>query len=315
MAWTLHCSAFSEVIMISAKKFEVVPEQNFWDRHRRLAEFNRKRLNPKFPSQNWRQELQNEVENRILENEILEAERRMIRAQACTAPREKTAFLRWFEDLKATGPGQNSPLFDWLATKADRNQYRWFIQQEVAGEAGFEDLTAITQVKIPTRAKLEMARNYWDEMGRGREAGMHGPMLGRVAKEFDLGDYDLNDIVPEALALGNVLVGMAVNREYAYHSIGALGVIELTAPGRAKKVYEGLKRLGISAEGQTYYLLHSALDIKHSEEWNREVLAPILEQTPEAAGPIAEGALMRLNAGARCFERYIRHFELRPGLY
>ncbi len=26
---------------------------------------------------------------------------------------------------------------------------------------------ALTQVRFPVRPKLEMARNYWDEMGRG----------------------------------------------------------------------------------------------------------------------------------------------------
>ena len=50
----------------------------------------------------------------------------------------------------------------------------WFLTQEVAGEAGFDDLLAMTQVKMPVTAKLEMARNYWDEMGRGRDTAMHG---------------------------------------------------------------------------------------------------------------------------------------------
>ena len=48
---------------------------------------------------------------------------------------------------------------------------------EVAGEAGFDDLVALTQVRLPKRAKLGLARNYWDEMGRGNAKGMHGPML------------------------------------------------------------------------------------------------------------------------------------------
>lgn len=296
--------------MNSAKNLESIPNTNFWDAHLELARFNRTRLVPGFPTVSWRRGLQKEMEMRVLERKLLETEREFIREQARTAPREKDAFIAWFEDLKRTGPGQNSPLFNWLAKSATREQYRWFIQQEVAGEAGFEDLTALTQVKVPSRAKLEMARNYWDEMGRGNEAGMHGPMLGRVAKEFGLSAYELEDVVPEALALANVLVALASNREYAYHSIGALGVIELTAPGRSKKVYEGLKRLQVSAEGQTYYLLHSALDIKHSETWNKEVLAPILQETPQAAPYIAEGALMRLNAGARCFERYMRELGL-----
>ncbi len=51
-----------------------------------------------------------------------------------------------------------------------------------AGEAGFDDLVAMTQVKLPVSAKLELARNYWDEMGRGNPKGMHGPMLDVLAQ-------------------------------------------------------------------------------------------------------------------------------------
>ena len=43
----------------------------------------------------------------------------------------------------------------------------------------------------------------------------------------------LETTVWEALALGNMMIGLAANRYYAYQAIGALGVIELTAPGRA----------------------------------------------------------------------------------
>ena len=281
-----------------------------WVAHRRLAEFNHHRLDPALPTADWRARLEVEHHHRQIEGDVLEWERANVAARAATAPTTTDAFMAWFEDLKATGPGQNSALFAWLAEEADRRQMKWFIQQEVAGEAGFDDLTAMTQVKVSTTAKLEMARNYWDEMGRGREPGMHGPMLARVAEEFELGSTALDQAVPESLALANVLLGLAVNRRYCYHSIGALGAVELTAPGRAILVHQGLKRLGLSAEGQRYYLLHSSLDIKHSADWNREVLRPLIDRDPRVAPAIAEGALMRLNAGARCFERYAREFGL-----
>src|SRR5690606_25637317 len=118
-------------------------------------------------------------------------------------------------------------------------------EQEVAGEAGFDDLVALTQVRLPTCAKLEMARNYWDEMGQGHESGMHGPMLERLAGDLNLRRGTAH-VVVESLALGNLMVALAANRRYAYHSIGALGAIELTAPGRATHVNAGLKRLGLS---------------------------------------------------------------------
>ena len=88
--------------------------------------------------------------------------------------------MRWFEDLENTGPGQRDPLFPWLAAHATLVQMRWFLRQEIGGEAGFDDLVALAQLRLPDRAKLELARNYWDEMGRGDARGMHGPMLARL---------------------------------------------------------------------------------------------------------------------------------------
>lgn len=272
--------------------------------HKELAAFNQHRLEPQVPSSQWRGELERQARIQVLENEMLEIERASIQHLTQNLPQDARAFMNWFEELRHSGPGQNDSLFDWLEEFADREQMTWFIRQEVVGEAGFEDLTALTQIKMPTRPKLELARNYWDEMGRGNEKGMHGPMLTALAKELEIEPPTLEEAMPEALALGNIMIATAMNRRYAYHAAGALGVIELTAPGRALKVYHGLRRLGLSPEAQRYYLIHSSLDIKHSEAWNAEVLLPLVEANPSLALPIAEGALLRLHAGARCFERY-----------
>ena len=118
---------------------------------------------------------------------------------------------------------------------------------EAAGEAGFDDLVALTQVKLPTRPKLELARNYWDEMGRGAEPGMHGPMLDRTVKGLGL-TPSIEGTLWQSLALANTMTAFATTRRYAYHSIGALGVVELTAPTRVAAVDAGLKRLGVSPE-------------------------------------------------------------------
>jgi hypothetical protein len=83
-------------------------------------------------------------------------------------------------------------------------------------------------------------------------------------------------------------------------------VIELTAPGRSAAVAAGLKRLGINAKDRLYFDLHAVLDVKHSAAWNAEALAPAVAEDPRRAAAIAEGALMRLQCGARCFERYRR---------
>lgn len=277
--------------------------------HRTLSEFNSLRLDPSLPRAEWSKALREEFNFRSVEREWIERERLNVAARAATAPTDADGFVHWFEELKQNGPGQSHPLFPWLATKASLEQIRWFLSQEVAGEAGFDDLVALTQLKFPVRAKLELGRNYWDEMGRGNEAGMHGPMLDRLAGEIGV-ERDPESIVWEARALSNLLIALASTRDYAYHSVGALGVVELTAPARAQQVNLGLKRVRFSPEARRYYALHATLDIKHSEAWDREVLHPLVSADPRVARPIAEGALMRLEAGARCFERYRKHFGI-----
>jgi hypothetical protein len=214
--------------------------------HFELLAFNRHRFSPDVPRANWREEVAKQGKTLIQEGELIEHERQLIQPLLRQLPNDAGAFMDWFKALRETGPGQNDSLFPWLAESATLHQMKYFLRQEVAGEAGFEDLTALTQLKMPARVKLELARNYWDEMGRGNERGMHGPMLTALGEELNLDADHEAPLLPETIALANLMIGMAANRRLAYHSIGALGVIELTAPDRAKHVYRGLERLGVS---------------------------------------------------------------------
>jgi len=276
------------------------------DSQRSLALWNRARLMPQFPVDNWRRVQDRDTRMAVLERSFIENLRREVAGCAALAPTEAGAFVAWFEELKATGPGQGDPLFPWLAESATRRQLIWFFEQEAAGEAGFDDLVAYTQVKLPVKAKLELARNYWDEMGHGRLPGMHGPMLAALAETL-AARPEIETTVWESLALANAMTAMATNRQFAWHSVGALGVIELTAPGRSAMVARGLRRLGLTDKERRYFDLHAVLDVKHSADWNRQAIEPLVAEDPRRATAMAEGALMRLLCGKRCFARYRQH--------
>ena len=272
------------------------------DFQRALAHWNRRRLEPRFPDRSGRR-FDDDMRMQRLERAFLEELRDEVAADAAAAPADPDAFIAWFENLKQTGPGQGDPLFPWLAEHASRDELRWFFEQEAAGEAGFDDLVAYTQVKLPVSAKLELARNYWDEMGRGNRAGMHGPMLDALVETLAVAPR-IETTVWQSLALANAMTAMATHRDYAWHSVGALGVIELTAPGRSAQVAKGLRRIGLSDRERRYFDLHAVLDIKHSADWNREALHPLVAGDPRRAVAIAEGALIRLGCGKRCFDAY-----------
>ncbi len=282
--------------------------------HRQIARFNVFRLAVGTPSHLWLQTLEDEFELRVAEGHYLEALRVELACQLPGSHHNADTFVEWFAALAHTGPGQQHGLFDWLAHSANLQEMRWFLTQEAAGEAGFDDLLAYTQVKLPLQPKLECARNYWDEMGHGKQSAMHGQMLGHMVQAMDL-TPSIDTTVWQALALSNTMIALATTRRYTYQSIGALGVIELTAPGRVKQVSAGMKRLGLDGRMRAYFDLHAALDVSHANAWIREVIRPLVVADPACATFIAEGALMRLVCGERCFDRYSAELQLSTHVY
>ena len=274
--------------------------------HQGLANWNRRRFAVAVPHDDWKAELNEDQRMLRLEGAFIEAFRGHVAEMVADVPSDADGFIAWFEALKDSGPGQWDPLFAWLEGEASLEQMKWFLTQEAAGEAGFDDLVALTQVKLPARPKLELARNYWDEMGRGSLGGMHGPMLDRTVKGLAL-TPSIAGTCWQSLALANTMTALASTRRYTYQSIGALGVVELTAPTRVGAVAEGLKRLGCPPEQRKYFQLHAQLDVQHSMDWNAEALVPLVQETPDCARYLAEGAVMRLVCGEQCFEAYRAH--------
>lgn len=278
--------------------------------HLKLARWNRRRLAVQTPRDDWAADLQTDFHMLHLEGAFIEAFRERVASAAAQAPRDAAAFVAWFEDLRDSGAGQWDPLFAWLETSASLEEMKWFLAQEAAGEAGFDDLVAMTQVKLPDRPKLELARNYWDEMGRGSAGGMHGPMLERTVEGLGL-TPTIESTVWQSLCLANTMTALATTRRYVYQSVGALGVVELTAPTRVACISEGLKRLGCPPAQRKYFTLHAQLDVEHSRAWNAEVLGPLVSGDPDCAPLIAEGALIRLMCGKQCFDAYRAHLWAR----
>jgi len=269
--------------------------------HRALARANAQRLRPRRTGTtvDFEVELERETSSRRMERQFVEQQRACVKAQACAVPMDPARFLDWFVSLRQSPLGQTDALFPWLAEQANQQQMCWFLEQERANETSFGDLVALTQVNMPARPKQELARNYWDEMVRS-----HATDTPRTAVQCPKHAPQPDGAVWESLALGNLMVALATTRHYAYQSLGALGVAELTAPRSKQFVQAGLLRLGLSVETLDYYSSSTRFDALHSAAWQREVIEPLIANDPTLARLIAEGALMRLNAALRCFERY-----------
>ena len=102
------------------------------------------------------------------EIDFIEAQRAAIAPADRRYPRSDVdGFIAWFERLQRDRARARRSTVSLACRDGHARADEMVPLQEVAGEAGFDDLLAMTQVKMPVQAKLEMARNYWDEMGRG----------------------------------------------------------------------------------------------------------------------------------------------------
>jgi len=273
--------------------------------HRRLASSHRQRLSPRRTAGDFDAELEQEASIRRLERRFVEAERAATKAEARGVPTDPAGFADWFASLNATGAGQNDALLPWLAEHAQSEQLSWFLE-ESSHEIHFADLVALTQVNMPSGPKLELVRNLWDETARHHTSQEYRSIPSGFVRPPKPA---IETIAWESLALGNLMVALATARHYAFQSLGALAVIELTAPAQTSFVRAGLERVFLrDARAEQYLSSRANFDALHATAWLQQVLQPLVASDATLATVIAEGALLRLNAQARCFERYRREF-------
>src|SRR5690606_24628001 len=109
---------------------EPVAHPDFERQQHALATFNHGRLAPKLSDAADRMSPADEAVWRQCEIDFVEAARAEIAPLLVRLPADADAFIRWYEALKDTGPGQGDALFPWLAESATAGQMRWFMQQE-----------------------------------------------------------------------------------------------------------------------------------------------------------------------------------------
>jgi hypothetical protein len=184
-----------------------------------LAEFNRLRLKPSFDVVDWQQQLRQDGELRVLEGHFIESERAQIQEAASKVPTQPREFAGWLGSLKEASAAQSEPLFRWLAEHATQSEMSWLLAQELSGEDNLEDVLALAQVNRPWRAKIEMARNYWDEMGQGNTSATSARLTEALQQELHMDSTEAP--VWETLARSNLMLGLATSRISAPSAMAA----------------------------------------------------------------------------------------------
>jgi hypothetical protein len=189
-------------------------------------------------------------------------------------------------------------IYEWLAHDADRDEIVEFLSLEGGPDGGFDDLVAACQIGLDGSAKLELAQNYWDEMGNGSLARVHTELHRKLSRALGLSCPPRERQPVEALER-SVLTGLlATNRWLQPEMLGALGLLELQAGPRCRKVVTALERIGAGDDALDFYVEHATVDPRHGKDWVDKAVAPF-DDDPRWAAGIVRGARWRsiVNAG------------------
>ena len=121
-------------------------------------------------------------------------------------PEDPAAFSAWYRATAFGHPLYEHDLYGFVACEAERHQLEWFFRMECAGEAAFDDLVALAQVGTRGEVKIEMAANYWDEMGRGRSHAVHTHLFYKLIDGLHLEAPPASELPWQVLAGVNVML-------------------------------------------------------------------------------------------------------------
>lgn len=183
--------------------------------------------------------------------------------------------------------------YKWLARTATWEQVVEFLALEGGPDGGFDDLIAVCQVGLTGTAKLELSKNFWDEMGQGELAGVHTTLHADLRAALGLREIpreQMGEAALERAALGGLL---ATNRWLQPEMIGALGLLELQAGPRCRLVLQAFDRLGAPAGAYPFYVEHAEVDPVHGKDWMDKAIEPLAGEKPSWGPRMVKGAWWR----------------------
>ena len=183
--------------------------------------------------------------------------------------------------------------YKWLAKSATWEQVVQFLALEGGPDGGFDDLIAVCQVGLSGTAKLELGKNFWDEMGQGDLAGVHTQLHADLCAAIDMPSIpraQMGEAALERAALGGLL---ATNRWLQPEMIGALGLLELQAGPRCRLVLQAFDRLGAPAGAYPFYVEHAEVDPVHGKDWMDKAIEPLAGEKPAWGPRMVKGAWWR----------------------
>lgn len=247
----------------------------------------------------------------IFEQAMLDYEVALVREGATGYPLDGKEYVLWLKRIIASHPASRHPFYrPYLQDEGTREDLRFLLAQETSLDPRFDDILALIQLGTAGSEKIEIAGNYWDEVGNGELTSMHGALFAKALAALDVDDQYIKDnLLLEAKLCGNLSAALTLSRRHYFKAIGYFGVTEYLAPRRFRSLILAWKRLGLPDEGIRYHDLHVEVDAGHAAGWFKNVIEPAIDRDPRVGRDIALGTLIRLNTS----ERYLDALLARTG--
>lgn len=125
---------------------------------------------------------------RVIEEATIEAEdARVPGGLIDEAPDDPKAFLSWLKDTARQHRAFKHPYYsEFIRNEADFEDIRSYVIQESVIDGRFDDLLAMMQVGTGGGTKMEIAQNFWDEMGNGDYSQVHTSLFNQIFTVFDI---------------------------------------------------------------------------------------------------------------------------------
>jgi hypothetical protein len=167
-------------------------------------------------------------------------------------------FVGWITDFVSKHESNGiHPIFYYLRDQANFKEMRYFTLQETPLEMLFGDIVALMMPGVYGGIKVELVKNFWDEVGHADDAKVHRNLRGNLMCQLDIEpDFYQTDVeffVREELTLVNMYLAMGMNRSKLTQLVGVMLATELVIPGRFQYLIDGWRRLGLKEEALIYH--------------------------------------------------------------
>jgi hypothetical protein len=223
-------------------------------------------------------------------------------------------FESWVTEYVQSHPSNVvHPIFPYLRDDATYSQLKEFFFQETPLEMLFGDIVAMMLPGVYGQTKVELVKNFWDELGHAKDEEIHRNLRASIMKYLDiptdsyLSDYE--SLVTEELALINLYLCLAHDRSKLTQLVGIMLSTELMIPGRFQFQIEGWRRVGVDDSTLRYLIDHTVVDVEHAEDWLNEVVVPMVEGSPHLMNDLMLGVVRRLDSAGAVCDRLLEHIK------